>query len=336
MARKRKKIRVGLIGGNRRGLWYGAIFDDIDPHAYANLAPMVYHHSVVYLDVELAIRRATGFRLTKVYDPDSKAAEITAGAFRTNPKLCKSLDEVSDDVDLVFIANESGDGSDHLKLATPGLKKGVPTFIDRPFASTVKDTKAMISLARRNRAPLLSCSHMIMLEDVRRFKESCFLDAPYLRAIKVFGRGPSPALVADGIALAMTICGDEFGGRLYDVRSSGDWPLEFVHLHWRKKMGKGDRELVAFVMSSHLASVRNQFHVLAGIWPGVRGERYLDDLDASLQYEGGLAVMNAVKEMIKTGVPPISCADMIEAVAANEAGRRAHNKGKPFPLARLR
>ena len=162
MARKNKTINVGLIGCNKRALWYGAIFGNIDPLAYDRLDGSACHHMTIYGSDELRIKKATGFRLAKVYDAHAQAAETIANAFRTKPEVCKTLDEVSDGVDLVFIANESGDGRDHLKLATAGLRKGVPTFVDRPFASRVKDAKAMISLARRKRTPLLSCSLLLI------------------------------------------------------------------------------------------------------------------------------------------------------------------------------
>ena len=76
-------------------------------------------------------------------------AQAAAGALRVFRIL--AVEAVADAVDLVFIANESGDGRDHLKLATPGLEKGVPTFVDRPFARTVKDAKAMIAPDRPKR-----------------------------------------------------------------------------------------------------------------------------------------------------------------------------------------
>jgi len=65
------------------------------------------------------------------------------------PEVCDTLEKVSNDVDLVFIADCNGDGSDHLKLATPSLKKGIPTFIDKPFADEVKDAIAIVRCAAR-------------------------------------------------------------------------------------------------------------------------------------------------------------------------------------------
>ena len=330
MASKKGKIRVGLIRCDRRSLWYGAIFDHIDPNAYAELDPLNYHHLVMYSRVELRHRRAAGFRLVKVYDPDRDAAHTIAKAFRTKPHVCRNLEEVSDDVDLVFIADESTDGKDHPKLAMPGLKKGVPTFIDRPFARTVKDAQAMISLARRKRVPLLSCSHMHMLPQAAWFK-SRFQEVPPIGSGMVLGRGPNPAEIADGMELALFLFGDEFGRKAERVQSMGRWPLEIASVCFSKARGK--RTLHVDVISSHNSSTRNACFATA---IGKRLPLHQDHMDAFAQPEGGRAVVNAIKRMIRTGEPPISYQEMIEVVALVEAGRKAHNKARPVPLKRIR
>lgn len=315
----RNRINVGMIGCNKRGLWYGAIFDDIDPDAYAKLDPAAYHHMVYYREVELRIKRATGFRLVKVYDRDAEAARRVAAAFRSRPEVCADLENVCEDVDLVFIANESGDGGDHLALATPGLSKGVPTFIDRPFAATVKDTKAMMRLAKRNGAPVLSCSHMRMLPQAAWFKSRFQELGPIEQGI-VQGHGPNPADVADGIELAMFLFGDEFNNRVESVQSMGSWPLELMHVRFSKSSGK--RVLQALVVNSHTSATRSAYWAKA-----VSGRRPLDSpsLDAFVQVEGGYEVLAAIKEMLDTGKAPISQAEMLETVAVAEAGRHSHN-----------
>jgi hypothetical protein len=243
--------------------------------------------------------------------------------------MCGDLDEVSEDVDLVFIANESGDGSDHRTLARPGLLKGVPTFIDRPFAFTVRDARAMVSLARRKRTPLLSCSHMRMLPHAARFKAR-FAELNTVEVGTVQGHGPNPAHMADGIELALFLFGDEFRGRVDSVQSMGAWPLEIMHVRYAgaKKVllvtgerAKRTREVV--VVNSHTSAARYALWATA-----ISFIKPIDspDLDAFVQPVGGLAVMNALQTMVRTGEPSLPYAQMIESVAVAEAGRKAHNK----------
>lgn len=329
MTRKTGKISVGLIGANKRALWYGAIFDNIDPSAYARLDPFNYHHMTIYMHVELRAERAHGFRLVKVYDPDASAARTTADAFRSKPEVCAKLEHVSRNVDLVFIANESGDGMDHPKLARPGLSKGVPTFIDRPLAATVKDAKSLIALARRRHAALMSCSHLRMMPHTARFK-SRFAELDKLELGMVQGIGPDPALMADGIELAVFLFGDEFGGRAECVQSMGSWPLEVMHVRFSKRTG---RVLQALIHNSDTHTTRRTFYARA---MARRLPVDSPDLEAFRQVEGGRMVMNALKDMVRTGKSPISARDMIEPIAIAEAGRKAHNKARPVMLKSVR
>lgn len=59
-------------------------------------------------------------------------------------------------IDAVMI--ESQQGSRHLERARPFLERGIPTFVDKPFANSIEDADAMIALANKHNAPLMSCS----------------------------------------------------------------------------------------------------------------------------------------------------------------------------------
>ena len=50
---------------------------------------------------------------------------------------------------LVFISNCNWDGADPLELATPGLEKGILTYVDNPFADTVASCRTMVNLAKK-------------------------------------------------------------------------------------------------------------------------------------------------------------------------------------------
>src|SRR5437879_4629021 len=61
-------------------------------------------------------------------------------------------------IDAVMI--ESQQGSRHLDRAKPFLEAGIPTFVDKPFANSLADADAMIALADRHKASLMSCSSL--------------------------------------------------------------------------------------------------------------------------------------------------------------------------------
>jgi len=112
-------------------------------------------------------------------------------------------------------------------------------------------------------------------------------------------------------------------------RSMGRWPLEIMLVTF----ARGKRRPIAVVMNGQCAGARHAFHASAQ-----SGSRpvYLDDLDLFQQTEGGLAVMQAIRRSILSGKQAVSDKEMIETVAAIEAGRRAHNKARAVPLKRVR
>ncbi len=61
-------------------------------------------------------------------------------------------------VDAVLV--ESVDGSVHLDRAMPFLEKGMPTYVDKPFACSLADAKALAKVAMEKHIPLMSSSSL--------------------------------------------------------------------------------------------------------------------------------------------------------------------------------
>lgn len=70
--------------------------------------------------------------------------------------LVERPEELLGKIDAVMI--ESQQGARHPERACPFLEAGLPTFVDKPFTATAADADALIALARRHNAPLMSCS----------------------------------------------------------------------------------------------------------------------------------------------------------------------------------
>ena len=61
-------------------------------------------------------------------------------------------------VDAVWLGDASGFGEDHFDLVAPGLRKGLPTFCDKPIGGSVAGTRKILEFAREHKAPLMSSS----------------------------------------------------------------------------------------------------------------------------------------------------------------------------------
>jgi predicted dehydrogenase len=96
-------------------------------------------------------------KITHYYDADSSVTGPFTEAF-PGVKAARSLEEMVEQVDALWLGDASGFGEDHFDLVAPGLRKGLPTFCDKPIGGTVAGTRKILEFARRHGAPLMSSS----------------------------------------------------------------------------------------------------------------------------------------------------------------------------------
>lgn len=73
-------------------------------------------------------------------------------------------------VDAVLI--ESVDGSVHRERAMPFIEKGIPLFVDKPFACSLEDARAMMRAAVARHVPLMSSSSLRYAPEVTEAREA--------------------------------------------------------------------------------------------------------------------------------------------------------------------
>ena len=73
-------------------------------------------------------------------------------------KLYPSIEAMCKEVDAVLL--ESVDGRPHLKQAKPVIEAGLPLFIDKPFAGSLKDAVAIFALAKKKKLPVFTSSSL--------------------------------------------------------------------------------------------------------------------------------------------------------------------------------
>jgi len=150
----------------------------------------------------------SGFEIAKCWDAAYQRAQDFVHTFLDVPTPRRTLREATEDVDAAFIADCSGDGHGHIKLARPFLEKGIPTFVDKPFGVNYKDACKLIELAKKNRTIVMSCSLLEYNPTAKlfrnRFKE---IDPVNLVVAKGVG-GAGLAGVIHGIALVRNLLGD--------------------------------------------------------------------------------------------------------------------------------
>ncbi len=97
---------------------------------------------------------AYGMKPVAVWDRSPQAAEALARA--TGARAAADPEDAGRDVDGVMITELMPDR--YLSLARPFLKRGMRVFFNRPFAGSVADAHATVSLAERHGARIYSAS----------------------------------------------------------------------------------------------------------------------------------------------------------------------------------
>jgi predicted dehydrogenase len=324
---------VGVIRCDTHAFWYAHFFDTPDPPGMR--AGHRCNHYYFYRCDDPATPRfepVPGMRISRVYDEqDIGAAERLRGALGGRPKVCQSLEEVSDGVDLVYLANCNTDGEDHLRYATPALRKGVPLFLDMPFAYTLAEAREILALANRHDSVVM-CGFMLgQSPHFRRFRAR-FADIAPVRRLVVPNHGP----ILENLTAALTITQLILGDGCEWVQSSGDTPHDLVRLHYDRPDG-GTEAIVANARhparGQRMTSTNYHHCGWTASAYGDGGAVHSPRVDDYSFTYGGDRMARMAKYMALTRKAPILRESMLELMKMVEATRQSHATGRPVALA---
>lgn len=216
-------------------------------------------------------------------------------------------------VDAVLI--ESVDGTVHKERTMPFLEKGIPTYVDKPFACSLADAKAMVETATTKHVPLMSSSSLRYAPEVVAAKDP---KSPAGEIVGVTTFGPAPL---------------DATGRNIGLFHYGIHPVEMLYT----LMGTGCKRL------SCIAGPDGE--VVTGMWQGgrigsVRGIRKgkadygFTVFGAQQVVTQGVGTQFIYRELLKhivamfeTGEMPIDLRETLEIVAFIEAAKASAEAG---------
>ena len=323
-----KPYRIGIVNCDGHAYTFGPLMAPCDVDVYRENCHTEYFWMIDGCRPEkLRTPVVSGFRVVKVWDADTQKAQGVSDLFFGKPKVCGKLKDVTTDIDAAFICCCNGNGERHLQDATPFLKRGIPTFIDKPFTDNVKDAKAIVRLARRHKAPLFSASILTYADEVRFLKRRLVEIRGPLRLGVVKGVTSADfenlGAIIHGIALALGV----FGADVESVECMGRAPLENMLLHYPNGLDVMIMNTPGGYEGLHCDVYSNQGH----------NPPYLGLLRTRAIYDhgfvgGALNILKAFRKMLRTGVPPLEYDFYIKKIAIVEAGRRAQKRGKCVTL----
>lgn len=343
-----KKIRLGIVRcSDIHGYYFGVMLQKCDPLLLQKYYYAVHHYaSNIYNPEKITFPFVDGFEISKVWDYDLERTKKFSKVFFEKPQICKNLEELTEDIDAIFISNGERDGSDHLELSAPFIKKGIPTFIDKPFAATVADAKKIVSLAEKNNTLIFNASILSYVPAAAHFRarfqeiDHTYYPVPDekpsvpigLGVIKGVGGSFSQELAGKGVGakgdlsqrMAYLIHGvalslNLFGNGVEYVRCMGDQPLENIKLHL-----KSGRDVVIINTSTEIFPEACNFYASAYSKYGAVHSNPIGDYQF---IGGGEIILKIFKEMIKTGKAPVPYKNFIEQIAIIEATKKAQETG---------
>lgn len=309
-------IRVGIIRCDLHAIYYANLMQEHDPDLLrepeVGLGGYYYFYSHYNDPRKNWFPMVPGFEIVKVWDKDRRLAENMNRIYASRPRVCDTSEEVSDDVDLVLIADCDLEGHDKLELATPGIEKGVPTFIDKPFAYDVKDARALVALAEKHNTPIMSLSILRELPQATQFRNRF----PELNQ-PIFGIIKGGTYTMNGLIHAISLAQHLFGAGVDSVESMGGGDMPFVvHLDFG---GKSDRPQKGVVLNGNVGAT---FH--CAMYASAYSDLGAIHSDHFSDYEfpwSVVKIIEKIKKMVETREPQASYVEMVEAIAVATAAR---------------
>ncbi len=129
--------------------------------------------------------RVTGFWTDGEHDmPETEVRKWIADTERLGAQCYGTLDAMLDDIDGVLVL--SVNGFKHLAHAEAPLRRGLPTYIDKPLTCSTAEANALLELARESGAPCYSASSLRFAGEIKALDRHGLGD---LMAIDAYGPG---------------------------------------------------------------------------------------------------------------------------------------------------
>ncbi len=153
-------LKIGLVGGAKT--WHGMTFSEMI-NGYNKEQATKNNWGPSY---NMRVERDA--RITHIWDVKKDDAKEVARICNIE-NIVDRKEDIIGKVDGIIIPDDTT--LKHQKRAEPFLKAALPTFIDKPLSSDIKEAEEIIEIAKRYKAPMMSCSALRYAKEVEKFKK---------------------------------------------------------------------------------------------------------------------------------------------------------------------
>ncbi|WP_163880195.1 Gfo/Idh/MocA family protein [Paenibacillus favisporus] len=267
-----------------------------------------------------------GGKVTAAYPGGSPDFELSIGRVdkftaevrdNSGVPIVQSIQEAAENADAILLL--SVDGRVHLEQFRQIVPYGKPVFIDKPFAVTTRDAKAIYRLAQEHGIPLMSCSSVRWSEGLDRALDSA--DQGNIIGVDTYG--------------PMELQSTQPGFYWYGIHAA-----DMLY----RSMGKGCKEVTVTTNADHDLAVGvwedGRVGTLRGNRKGNRrfgalihreqGTEHVDVYADGKPYYASM--LEEVIRMFQTGAAPIDMTETLEVIAFLEAANESRETGRTVKL----
>ena len=258
-------------------------------------------------------RKLDGARVVKMWDPGKAAARALADVVGIET-VTDTAEQCCDGVDAVLIVDD-GSGS-QWKYAEHALRKGVPTFCDKPLAMTAREAAAIAKLARETKTRFMSASSLRFVPDIIKLRD----ELPQLGDVHLASVVCGNELVYYGIhALSMAYA--VLGKGATSAINVGKPGANVARIRF------GDqRDVMLLVADSEVMRGGYQINLY-----GTKGWRSITpELTNLYSY-----LLEAFLDLVINGKESVPIEEEVELIASLEAAKRSLTLGREVPLSEV-
>lgn len=266
------------------------------------------------------IHQQAPLRITHLWGETRRAARESAEKGNI-PQIVSDWRKLAGNVDGVMIDHRSG--ADHTEPARYFLERGIPVFVDKPIALTLRDAKSLFRLAEKTGTPLATYGIVPMQRRFRAYASALKADGDPVRFLNSTGpadiAGPYGGIFYYGfhqVDAAVELMGTEVSA--VSLQRSGDDGIATM-------LYPGGRSAVLRFLKS--GGFGFHFQACTG--------SALKFLDARFDASPYLAAARALARFITTGQPPQSKERMLAPIAVLEALNRSLPNGHARNVAKI-
>jgi len=343
-----KTMRIGVIRPDNHGLIYAYCLGKADryealmaglqlyilEHKHEPVIPLRYTEIVgVYSKMILPSDNWAPGKYEELRDHLENKVGFTPEQFAKawNCPVYDDLEEMADPekLDGVLIGNCSWYAEDHVELAMPFIKKGIPLFIDKPFAANAKDAAKILNAAREYNCPVFSSS-ILYYDEAHSNMAAKELGKTHF-VVSTFGspmqhRNASVHTLSNLLGAVRYANGDDYKVEAITYMGTGETnptPEQPHNEMYRLDFADGTVGIMNMEGFGHYS-----FHVEAYCEKGISSEYTVEQ---SLR-RGIVEIAWQFAHMCQTKNPPHDYDRIFEFVATIDAGLRSREEGRTVTL----